>query len=67
MSNKSVQKELKAWRAALGITQEQAAELLGVNLHTLISWEIGVRQPPFFAWDRQRLLAKLRKDMETAP
>jgi len=63
----SLPKKLRAWRTALGVTQEQGAALLGISVHTLISWETGRRQPPFFAWDRQRLLAKLRKDMGTAP
>jgi len=63
----SIPEKLRAWRAALGVTQEQGAALLGISVHTLISWETGRRQPPEFAWDRQRLLAKIQKDMETAP
>jgi len=62
-----IPEKLRAWRAALGVTQEQGAALLGISVHTLISWETGRRQPPGFAWDKPRLLAKLAKDMETAP
>jgi transcriptional regulator with XRE-family HTH domain len=34
---------LRAWRAAQGITREQAADVLGVPLRTLESWELARR------------------------
>jgi len=34
-------KDLKAWRARLGITQEAAAELIGVSLDTIRRMEQG--------------------------
>ena len=36
---------LKAWRARLGITQEQAAFTLSVSVYTYVSWENGRRTP----------------------
>lgn len=36
-------KQLKKWREAMGITQKQAAELLGVHIETIKSYEIGRR------------------------
>jgi transcriptional regulator with XRE-family HTH domain len=44
--------ELKAWRNRLGLTQRQAAEMLGVSALTLSAWEIGrfrIRQPGLLA------------------
>ena len=38
--------QLKAARAAAGLTQRQAAERSGVPLRTLEQWEIGRRRPP---------------------
>lgn len=34
---------LKAWRSHMGVTQEQAAELIGVKYRTYQYWEEGVR------------------------
>ena len=33
--------DLKAWRLRLGLTQESAAELLGVHRVTIARWESG--------------------------
>jgi DNA-binding XRE family transcriptional regulator len=35
----------RAWRIDHDLTQEQAAELVGVTVHTIRSWEQGVRSP----------------------
>ena len=32
---------IKKWRNQIGVSQTKAAELLGVNLKTYISWELG--------------------------
>ena len=37
--------EIRATREQLGMTQEEFAELFGVNLHTLRNWEQGRRRP----------------------
>jgi len=39
-------KDLKARRAALGITQVQLAEILGVQPNTVARWENGVLDVP---------------------
>ena len=36
---------LKAWRSRRGLTQKQAAELIGVALRTYEDWERGVNKP----------------------
>src|SRR5262245_57140620 len=36
---------LRAWRERLGLTQAEAAELLGVHAVTLARWEVGMRTP----------------------
>lgn len=33
--------EFKDWREALGLTQQQAAELLGVTRRAVVKWEAG--------------------------
>ena len=38
--------DLKAWRLRLGLTQEAAAELLGVHRVTVARWESGVCNMP---------------------
>lgn len=40
--------DLRAWRAAMFLTQQQAAEALGVSLRTVKSWESGFAAPPAF-------------------
>ena len=40
--------DLRAWRAAMFLTQQQAAEALGVSLRTVKSWEAGFAAPPAF-------------------
>lgn len=42
------QADLRAWRAAMGYTQQQAAQALGVSLRTVKSWEAGFAAPPAF-------------------
>ena len=37
---------LKKWRNSLGITQEKAAELLGVHRVTYANWELGAKLIP---------------------
>ena len=44
--------ELKAWRKRLGLTQREAAAMLGVSAFTLSAWEIGrfrIKQPGLLA------------------
>lgn len=38
--------DLRTWRGQHDLTQQQAADLLGVTIHTIQSWEQGVREPP---------------------
>jgi transcriptional regulator with XRE-family HTH domain len=38
--------DLKAWRLRLGLTQESAAELLGVHRVTIARWETGACAMP---------------------
>jgi len=38
--------DLKAWRERLGLTQETAAELLGVHRVTIARWESGACAMP---------------------
>jgi len=38
--------DLKGWRSSLGLTQEGAAQLLGVHRVTYTRWESGAQQPP---------------------
>ncbi len=38
--------DLRTWRAAHDLTQQQAADLVGVTIHAIQSWEQGVREPP---------------------
>lgn len=39
---------LRAWRASMGYTQQQAAAELGVSLRTVKAWEAGFAAPPAF-------------------
>lgn len=38
--------EFRAWRAKHDLTQQQAADLIGVTIHTIQSWEQSIREPP---------------------
>jgi DNA-binding XRE family transcriptional regulator len=38
--------DLKGWRSSLGLTQEGAAQLLGVHRVTYTRWETGAQSPP---------------------
>ena len=38
--------DFRAWRAKHVLTQQQAADLIGLTVHTVQSWEQGVREPP---------------------
>ena len=38
--------QLKQARANAGLTQAQVAELIGVTVQTVKSWEAGRREPP---------------------
>jgi len=40
--------DLRAWRSAMGYTQQQAAKELGVSLRTVKAWEAGFAAPPAF-------------------
>jgi len=39
---------MRAWRASMGYTQQQAAQALGVSLRTIKAWESGFAAPPAF-------------------
>lgn len=53
----------RAWRKRLGFTREQAAELLGVSVYTIKSYEIGQRQVPT---PTRRLMARLEGEQGEA-
>jgi DNA-binding XRE family transcriptional regulator len=38
--------DLRGWRLSLGLTQEGAANLLGVHRVTYTRWETGAQSPP---------------------
>jgi DNA-binding XRE family transcriptional regulator len=38
--------DFRDWRVKLGLTQEQAAEMVGVTVHTVRKWEQGAHLPP---------------------
>lgn len=38
--------DLRMWRGEHDLTQQQAADLVGVTIHTIQSWEQAVREPP---------------------
>ena len=38
--------DLRGWRLSLGLTQEAAANLLGVHRVTYTRWESGAQSPP---------------------
>ena len=40
--------DMRAWRSAMGHTQQQAAAALGVSLRTIKAWESGFAAPPAF-------------------
>ena len=40
--------DMRAWRASMGYTQQQAAQALGVSLRTIKAWESGFAAPPAF-------------------
>ena len=40
--------DMRAWRASMGYTQQQAAQALGVSLRTVKAWEAGFAAPPAF-------------------
>lgn len=37
--------DFRNWRISHNLTQEQAADLVGVTVHAIRSWEQGVRSP----------------------
>ena len=38
--------DFRKWRGEHDLTQQQAADLIGLTIHTGQSWEQGVREPP---------------------
>lgn len=40
--------EVRAWRQAHDLTQDQLAGLLGVRVQTVLRWEAGHTAPPAF-------------------
>jgi Tol biopolymer transport system component/transcriptional regulator with XRE-family HTH domain len=61
----TIGEHLRARRIALGLYQRQAAEMLGVNLYTVINWEKGRTQPPTTAY--AAILAFLGYDPRRMP
>lgn len=46
--------EIKEWRKAMDLTQDQTAKLFGVSVRTIENWEQGVSSPrPVFGVRRQ--------------
>ena len=43
--DRSFERAIKAWRAAMGLSQSQAAEALGCPVRTLQNWEISRTRP----------------------
>jgi len=56
--------KLRAWRKARGLSQSQAAPVLGITLRSLENWEQGTTQPRGLA--RVHLLQLLAKPCQTA-
>lgn len=54
MNTTTISEQLRAWRAAAGLSQPQAAQRLGVPEGTYLHWEHGDRVPSAFA---QRAIA----------
>lgn len=46
-------------RVAAGLTQQQAAEVLGVPYRTFQSWELGQRKPPEYV--ERLIIEKLQR------
>lgn len=38
--------DFRAWRIAHNLTQDQAAKLIGLTVHTIRAWEQGARELP---------------------
>jgi DNA-binding XRE family transcriptional regulator len=47
------------WRSEHDLTQQQAADILGVSLATVTSWEVNRRNPPAHIW---MLIERLRPE-----
>ena len=56
---KDIPSTLQNWRKTRGLSQSEAAPLLGVPVRTLQSWEQGEREPRGLALEA--LQAKLKK------
>lgn len=54
--------QLRTWREARGLSQQQVAELLGVTPFTVYRWEHGDRNPPA-GYILDLALAKLDDEM----
>ena len=50
--------QIKALRAATGLTQKEFAARCGIPHRTLISWEVGDRRPPSYTIRLLELAAK---------
>lgn len=61
---RTINSQLKKWRARRRLSQRQAAEHLGVPKRTLQEWEQGRRTPRGLAWLAllSKLQAKARSD-----
>lgn len=55
-------KQIKALRAALGITQEEFAKLIPTDRTTVARWEVGISKPrPVYLKALRELAAKANK------
>jgi transcriptional regulator with XRE-family HTH domain len=43
--NTAERKTIAQWRKSKYLTQDELGKLAGVSLHTISSWELGVKQP----------------------
>lgn len=51
--------QLRAERKRLGITQQEAAEIIGASFEAVSKWERGLSEPPKFS--QEGALARLTK------
>jgi transcriptional regulator with XRE-family HTH domain len=45
--NTQERKTIAEWRKSKFLTQEELGDKIGLSLHTISSWELGVKQPRF--------------------
>jgi len=58
--NNPTPKKIKAARKKAGLTQTEAAELIGAAMRTWQDWESGARNMPIAKWELWLLKAKAK-------